>query len=85
LPAVGRCWLHPDGHEVDGVFTLEEYRGRGLARFVVQALVDACGHEELYMPFNTLQRISFCKTFGFVLFLPGEIQLPLRAQARSPI
>ena len=37
LAAVARCRLHPDGHEVDGVFTLEEFRGRGLARFVVQA------------------------------------------------
>ena len=39
LAAVARCRLHPDGHEVDGVFTLEEYRGRGLARIVVQALI----------------------------------------------
>jgi GNAT superfamily N-acetyltransferase len=54
-----------DGHEVDGVFTLEEFRGRGLARFVVQALIDACGHEVLYMH-STLQLISFYKTFGFV-------------------
>ncbi|MCX6700050.1 MAG: hypothetical protein NTV68_09005 [Methanomicrobiales archaeon] len=31
------CRLHPDGHEVDGVFTWEEFRGLGLARIVVQA------------------------------------------------
>ena len=65
LAAVARCRLHKDGHEVDGVFTLEEFRGRGLARLVVQALIDACGHEVLYMH-STLQLISFYKTFGFV-------------------
>ena len=51
LAAVARCRLHPDGHEVDGVFTLEEFRGHG--------------HEVLYMH-STLQLISFYKTFGFV-------------------
>ena len=65
LAAVARCRLHKDGHEVDGVFTLEEFRGRGLARLVVQALIDACGHEVLYMH-STLPLISFYKTFGFV-------------------
>jgi len=56
--AVARCRLHPDGHEIDGVFTLEEFRGRGLFRLVVQALIDARGHEVLYMH-STLQFISF--------------------------
>ena len=73
LAAVARCRLHPDGHEGDGVFTLDEYRGRGLARLVVHALVDACGHEVLYMH-STLQLISFYKTFGFVPI--PEDQLP---------
>ena len=31
----------------------------------VLALIDACGHEVLYMH-STLQLISFYKTFGFV-------------------
>ncbi len=70
---------HPDGHEVDGVFTLEEFRGRGLARLVVQALIDACGHEELYMH-STLQLISFYKTFGFVPI--PEDQLPRMIRER---
>ena len=65
LAAVARCRLHKDGHEVDGVFTLEEFRGHGLARLAVQALIDACGHEVLYMH-STLQLIGFYKTFGFV-------------------
>ena len=71
--------LHPDGHEVDGVFTLEEFRGRGLARLVVQTLIDACGHEELYMH-STLQLISFYKTFGFVPI--PEDQLPKMIRER---
>ncbi|MEI7433075.1 MAG: GNAT family N-acetyltransferase [Methanomicrobiales archaeon] len=71
--------LYPDGHEVDGVFTLEEFRGRGLARLVVQTLIDACGHEELYMH-STLQLISFYKTFGFVPI--PEDQLPKMIRER---
>ena len=47
--------------------------GEGLARLVVQALIDACGNKILYMH-STLQLISFYKTFGFVP-LP-EDQLP---------
>jgi GNAT superfamily N-acetyltransferase len=79
LAAVARCRLHPDGHEVDGVFTLEEFRGRGLARIVVQALIDACGHEVLYMH-STLQLISFYKTYGFVPI--PEDQLPRMIRER---
>jgi len=40
---------------------------------MVQALIDACGHEVLYMH-STLQLISFYKTFGFVPI--PEDQLP---------
>jgi len=29
IAAVARCRLQPDGHEDDGVFTLDEFRGRG--------------------------------------------------------
>jgi GNAT superfamily N-acetyltransferase len=65
--------FHKDGNEVDGIFTLEEFRGRGLARLVVPALIDARGHEVLYLH-STLELISFDKTFGFVP-LP-EDQLP---------
>jgi N-acetylglutamate synthase-like GNAT family acetyltransferase len=40
---------------------------------MMQALIDACGHEVLYMH-STLQLISFYKTFGFVPI--PEDQLP---------
>jgi GNAT superfamily N-acetyltransferase len=73
------AWFHKDGNKVDGVFTLEEFRGRGLARLVVQALVDACGHVVLYMH-STLQLISFYKTFGFVPI--PEDQLPRMIRER---
>ena len=53
--------------------------GRGLARLVVQALIDACGHEVLYMH-STLQLISFYKTFGFVPI--PEDQLPRMIRER---
>jgi nucleotide-binding universal stress UspA family protein/GNAT superfamily N-acetyltransferase len=64
LAAVARCRRHPDGLEVDGVFVPEDYRGRGYARSAMQALIDACGHEVLFMH-ATLELVSFYTTFGF--------------------
>ncbi len=61
---VARCRRHPDGLEVDGVFTLEEFRNRGYARKMVAALVEACGKETLYMH-STLELVPFYRTFGF--------------------
>jgi len=43
LAATARFTRHPDGNEMDCVSSLDEYRGKGYARKVVQALVDACG------------------------------------------
>lgn len=73
LVAAARCRRHPDGLEVDAVFTPDDYRGRGYARMVVKALVDACGDEPLYMH-STLDLIRFYGTFGFVDI--GESALP---------
>jgi GNAT superfamily N-acetyltransferase len=73
LGAVARCRRHADGLEVDGVYTLEEYRGRGLARVAVQALVDACGHDTLYLH-STLELVGFYRSFGFVPI--PETELP---------
>ena len=42
--------------------------------------IDACGDEELYMRFDTLQLISFYKTFGFVPI--PEDQLPRMIRER---
>jgi nucleotide-binding universal stress UspA family protein/GNAT superfamily N-acetyltransferase len=64
LAAVARCRRHPDGLEVDGVYVPDDYRDRGYARKAVQALVDACGDEPLYMH-STLSLAGFYRSFGF--------------------
>ena len=65
LVTVARCRRHKDGLEVDGVYTLDQYRGKGLARLVVKALVNACGHETLFLH-STLDLVGFYRLFGFV-------------------
>jgi nucleotide-binding universal stress UspA family protein len=65
LAGVARCRRHADGLEVDGVFVLHEFRKRGYARMAMEALLDACGNEPLYMH-STLELIPFYGTFGFV-------------------
>ncbi|MBP2145358.1 nucleotide-binding universal stress UspA family protein/predicted GNAT family acetyltransferase [Methanofollis sp. W23] len=65
LATVARCRRHPDGLEVDGVFTPMEMRGRGYARRVTDALVRACGGEDLYMH-STLELVGFYMNYGFV-------------------
>ena len=79
LVAAARCRRHPDGLEVDAVYTPDEYRGRGYARIVVRALVDACGHEPLCMH-AVLDLIRFYATFGFEEI--REQDLPPRIRER---
>jgi N-acetylglutamate synthase-like GNAT family acetyltransferase len=64
LAATARFTRHADGNEMDCVFSLDEYRGKGYARKAVQALLDACGSERIYIH-STLVLISFYKTFGW--------------------
>jgi N-acetylglutamate synthase-like GNAT family acetyltransferase len=64
LAATARFTRHPDGNEMDCVFSLDDYRGKGYARKSVQALLDACGSETIYIH-STLVLISFYKTFGW--------------------
>jgi nucleotide-binding universal stress UspA family protein/predicted GNAT family acetyltransferase len=73
LVAAARCRRHPDGLEVDAVYTPDQYRGRGYARKVVRELVEACGNEPLYMH-STLDLTGFYQTFGFRAI--GEQELP---------
>ncbi len=64
LVALARCRRHPDGYELDAVFTPELFRGRGYARRVVGALVEACQNEDLYM--HAVQGLEeFYAGFGF--------------------
>jgi nucleotide-binding universal stress UspA family protein/predicted GNAT family acetyltransferase len=79
LVAAARCRQHPDGLEVDAVFVPDDFRGRGYARMVVRALIDACGGEPLYMH-ATLDLIRFYGTFGFIEI--GEHELPPRIRER---
>lgn len=64
LVATARCTRHPDGLEMDCIFTLEEHRGKGYARIVVELLIRECGSEKIYIH-STLVLIPFYKTFGF--------------------
>ncbi len=79
LVTVARCRRHPGGLEVDGVFTLEEYRERGYAREVMEAVVAACGRDPLYLH-SPPSLVEFYRQFGFGEI--GEEQLPPGIKAR---
>jgi nucleotide-binding universal stress UspA family protein/GNAT superfamily N-acetyltransferase len=79
LVATARCRRHPDGLEVDAVYTPDQYRGRGYARMVVRALVEACGNEPLSMH-STLELVGFYAMFGFTEI--GEQELPASIRDR---
>jgi len=65
LAATARCTRHPDGLETDCVFSGERFRGKGYARLAVEALIDACGRERIFIH-STIALIGFYRTFGFV-------------------
>lgn len=64
LAATARCTRHPGGLEMDCVFTLDEHRGHGYAKEVVQKLLDECGSETIYIH-STLPLIEFYGKLGF--------------------
>ena len=64
LVSVGRCRRHPDGMEVDGIFTPARLRGRGYAHLVMGALVEACHNDDLYM-YAVRHLAGFYAEFGF--------------------
>ena len=65
LAATARYTRHPDGIEMDCVFASEKYRGKGYARMAVEALLKACGSEQIFIH-STLVLIPFYKKLGFV-------------------
>jgi GNAT superfamily N-acetyltransferase len=77
LVAAARCRRHPDGLEVDAVYTPGVYRGKGYARRVVQELVDTCGNEPLYMHAK-LDLTGFYQTFGFAEIPEQELPAGIR-------
>jgi PAS domain S-box-containing protein len=71
--SVARCRWHPDGHEVDGVFTPVIYRGHGYANAAVWGVIEACGSDVLYM--HSVRNLE--KFYGGYGFVPiGEKDLP---------
>ncbi|WP_321505718.1 ATP-binding protein [uncultured Methanoregula sp.] len=75
--SVARCKRHPDGFEVDGVFTPVSQRGHGYANAVVWALVDACGQETLYMH-SVWDLAGFYGNYGFVPIDEKELPPTIR-------
>ncbi|MDH7593274.1 MAG: GNAT family N-acetyltransferase [Methanomicrobiales archaeon] len=75
--SLARFRRHDSAGEVDGVFTLEEFRGKGYARMAVKALVDACGEAPLYMH-STLELVDFYRTFGFEPISEAELPPTIR-------
>ncbi len=79
IGALARCRRHPDGHEVDAVFTPPPFRGRGYARHVLSGLVEACHNEDLFM-YSVADLEPFYAAFGFVLI--PETELPPTVRER---
>lgn len=75
--SVARCRKHPDGYEVDGVFTPSVYRSHGYAHAVMWGLVEACGNDVLYMHAVT-NLTEFYRHFGFVTIAESELPPTIR-------
>ena len=73
------CRRHPDGCEVDAVFTPERFRRRGYARRVVGGLVENCRDEDLFM-YAVAGLEPFYAGFGFVPVPAVALPPTLRAR-----
>ena len=75
--SVARCKWHPDGHEVDGVFTPVAHRGHGYANAAVWGLIEACGSDILYM--HSVRNLEkFYGSYGFVPIDEKELPPTIR-------
>ncbi len=79
LVSVARCRRHPDGYEVDGVFTPARFRGRGYARKAMDALVEACQHDILYMH-SVRNLVDFYAAYGFISIPESDLPPTIRAR-----
>ncbi|MBR1369647.1 GCN5 family acetyltransferase [Methanocalculus chunghsingensis] len=77
IVSLARCRRHPDGYEVDAVFTPEIHRGRGLSRQVMTALVEACYNDELTM-YAVVHLRKFYGEYGFVPIPEGDLPASVR-------
>lgn len=75
--SVARCRKHKDGFEVDAVYTPPAHRGHGYANAVMWGLVEACGHDPLYM--HSVKNLTgFYSHFGFVTIAESELPPTIR-------
>lgn len=79
LAAVAQFRRHPDGCEVDAVFTPVAFRGRGYARRVMAGLLEACHNEDLFM-YAVEGLEPFYASFGFAPI--PQTRLPPTIRAR---
>ncbi|HOI12627.1 MAG TPA: GNAT family N-acetyltransferase [Methanoculleus sp.] len=79
LVSVARCRRHPDGYEVDGVFTPVRFRGRGYARRAMDALVEACQNDTLYMH-AVRNLVDFYGEYGFISIPESDLPPTIRAR-----
>jgi len=77
IVSLARCRRHPDGDEVDAVFTPETHRGRGLSRQVMTALIEACYNDELTM-YAVVHLKKFYGEYGFVPIPEGDLPASVR-------
>jgi nucleotide-binding universal stress UspA family protein/GNAT superfamily N-acetyltransferase len=75
--SVARCKRHPDGYEIDGIFTWKEFRGNGYARRAIGALIDACGNDTLYM-YAVASLVNLYASFGFEPIREQELPATIR-------
>lgn len=77
IVSLARCRRHPDGLEVDGVFTPDTFRKSGYARMVMTALVTACHNDDLYM-YAVESLAGFYAGFGFVSIPERDLPTGIR-------
>jgi PAS domain-containing protein len=75
--SVARCKRHPDGFEVDGVFTPVNQRGHGYANAAMWGLIEACGRDVLYMH-SVFNLTKFYGSYGFVPIDEEELPPTIR-------
>ena len=63
--SVARCKQHDDWYEVDGIFTWEEFRGNGYARYALDTLIRECGDRGLSI-YAVRHLVDFYTSLGFV-------------------
>ncbi len=75
--SIARCKRHPDGFEVDGVFTPVTQRGHGYANAAMWGLIEACGRDVLYMH-SVFNLTKFYGNYGFVPIDEKELPPTIR-------